>query len=200
VDTFTFSPRRNPDFAWTFLSRFLFVSAYAFLTAYQAYYLLDKLGSSEADVPEQIFLSTLITAAGVMGASLLGGKLSDRTGRRKPFVFTASLLYGVAMIVIAIATDLTGFLMGAALSGLGFGVYIAVDLALVTDVLPDEEGAAAKDLGVFNIANALPYSVAPAIAPAVLALGNGSYTVLYAVAGCCAILGALAILPVRSVR
>jgi MFS family permease len=200
VDTFTFSPRQNPDFAWTFLSRFLFVSAYAFLTAYQAYYLLDKLGSAEADVPEQIFLSTLITAAAVICASLLGGRLSDRTGRRKPFVVSASLLYGVAMIVIALADDFAGFLVGAALSGLGFGVYIAVDLALVTDVLPDEEGAAAKDLGVFNIANALPYSVAPAIAPAVLALGNGSYTVLYVVAGCCAILGAMAILPVRGVR
>ena len=200
ADTFTFSPRKNPDFAWAFLSRFLFVMAYAFLTAYQAYYLIDKLGSAEADVPQQIFLSTLITSTAVIGASLLGGRVSDRVGRRKPFVVTASVLYGVAMFVIALATDLTGFLVGAALSGLGFGVYIAVDLALVTDVLPDKDGAAAKDLGVFNIANALPYSVAPAIAPAVLAVGNGSYTVLYAVAGACAVLGALAILPVRGTR
>ena len=53
---------------------------------------------------------------------------------------------------------------------------------------------------MFNIANALPYSVAPAIAPAVLAVGDGSYSVLYAVAGACAILGAAAILPVKGVR
>jgi hypothetical protein len=58
----------------------------------------------------------------------------------------------------------------------------------------------AKDLGVFNIAGALPFSLAPAIAPAILVIGGGSYGVLYAVAGLCAIIGAFAILPVRRVR
>ena len=76
---------------------------------------------------------------------------------------------------------------------------MAVDLALVADVLPDDSSTA-KDLGVFNMAGALPFSVAPAIAPFVLTLGGGSYGVLYGVAGCCALLGALAILPVRRVR
>ena len=86
-----------------------------------------------------------------------------------------------------------------AIGGLGFGVYMAVDLALVADVLPDSDNAA-KDLGVFNIAGALPFSIAPAIAPAILAIGGGSYGVLYAVAGVCAIIGAVAILPVKRVR
>ena len=103
------------------------------------------------------------------------------------------------MFVIAIASDFNGFLVGMAISGLGFGMYMAVDLALVADVLPDKDSAA-KDLGVFNIAGALPFSIAPAIAPAILAIGSGSYGVLYAVAGACAIIGAVAILPVKGVR
>jgi MFS family permease len=86
-----------------------------------------------------------------------------------------------------------------AIAGLGFGIYMAVDLALVADVLPDK-ASTAKDLGVLNIAGALPFSVAPAIAPAILAIGSGSYGVLYAVAGVCAIVGAFAILPVKAVR
>jgi MFS family permease len=86
-----------------------------------------------------------------------------------------------------------------AIGGLGFGMYMAVDLALVADVLPDR-ASTAKDLGVLNIAGALPFSVAPAIAPAILAIGGGSYGVLYAVAGVCAIIGAFAILPVKAVR
>jgi hypothetical protein len=53
---------------------------------------------------------------------------------------------------------------------------------------------------VINIAGALPFSVAPGIAPAILEFGNGSYGVLYAVAGVWAILGAVAILPVKGVR
>jgi MFS family permease len=101
--------------------------------------------------------------------------------------------------VVALATNLSGFLVGMALGGLGFGIYVAVDLALVADVLPDMDNAA-KDLGVLNMAGALPFSIAPAIAPAILAIGSGSFGVLYAVAGVCAIIGAVAILPVKRVR
>ena len=195
--TFYVDPRKSPDFAWAFVSRFLFVLAYAFLATYQAYYLLNKLGSAEADVPQQIFLGTLVQSVLVVLASLVGGRLSDRTGRRKVFVLVASIVYGFALFVLAAATDVNGFLVGMAVSGLGFGVYVAVDLALVTQVLPDED-TVAKDLGVFNIAGALPFTIAPAIAPAVLAVGGGSYGVLYTVAGFCAVLGAFAILPVQA--
>src|ERR1700753_3655897 len=94
------------------------------------------------------------------------------------------------------AGRVSGFLIGMAISGLGFGVYAAVDLALVVDVLPDKQHVA-KDLGVFNMAGALPFALAPALAPAVLAIGGGSSGVLYMVAGLCAIIGAAAILPVR---
>ena len=135
----------------------------------------------------------------MVAGSLIGGAFSDRTGRRKVFVFAASIGYGLAMFVIAVATDFNGFLVGMAIGGLGFGVYLAVDLALVADVLPDQDRAA-KDLGVLNIAGALPSSIAPAIAPAILAVGGGNYGLLYAVAGVCAVLGAVAILPIRGVR
>ena len=191
-------PRQNPDFAWAFASRFLFVMAYAFLITYQAYYLLDKIGSAEADVPRQIFLGTLVQSTFVVAASLVGGKLSDWTGRRKIFVLTAATVYGLAMFVLAVASDINGYLVGMAIGGLGFGMYVAVDLALVADVLPGQDTA--KDLGVLNIAGALPFSVAPAIAPAILAIGDGSYGLLYAVGGVSAILGAVAILPVKRVR
>jgi MFS family permease len=174
--TFYVNPRKNHDFSWAFASRFMFVMAYAFLVTYQAYYLLAKIGTAKAGVPQQIFLGTLVQAAVIVAASLLGGKLSDRTGRRKIFVLTASVVYGLALFVIAVASNFSGFLVGMAISGLGFGVYAAVDLALVVDVLPDKRSAA-KDLGVFNIAGALPFSIAPAIAPAILVIG-GSYGVL----------------------
>jgi MFS family permease len=197
--TFYVDPRRNPDFGWAFTSRFLFVLAYAFLVTYEAYYLLDKIGSAEADVPQQIFLGTLVQSAVVVVASLVGGRLSDRTGRRKAFVFAASAVYGLSLFVIAVVSTFDGFLIGLAISGLGFGLYMAVDLALVVDVLPDEHSAA-KDLGVLNMAAALPSTLAPAVAPAILLAGGGSYGVLYAAAGVCALLGAAAILPVRRVR
>ena len=197
--TFYVNPRRSPDFAWAFVSRFMIVMAYAFLATYQAYYLLDKIGTAEADVPRQVFLGTVSQSVMIVAASLVGGRLSDRTGRRKVFVLAASVVYGLAMFVIAVASGFNGFLVGMAIAGLGFGLYMAVDLALVADVLPDKENVA-KDLGVFNMAGALPFVIAPAIAPVVLAISGGSYGVLYAVAGVFAVVGAAAILPVTGVR
>lgn len=197
--TFYLDPRRCPDFAWAFASRFLFVMAYAFLATYQAYYLLHRIGTAQDRLPDQVFIATLVQSAVVVIASLAGGTLSDRTGRRKAFVLIASAVYGVAMFVIAGASSFNGFLVGMAIGGLGFGAYVAVDLALAADVLPDK-ASAAKDLGVFNIAGALPFSLAPAIAPAILAIAGGSYSVLYAVAGISALLSAAAVLPIRGVR
>jgi MFS family permease len=196
---FYVNPRTNPDFAWAFASRFMFVLAYAFLTTYQAYYLLEQIGSGEEEVPRQIFLATLVMSVVIVAASLLGGGFSDRTGRRKVFVCTASFVFALAMFTVALAHTFNGFLIGMAIGGLGFGLYMAVDLALVADVLPDQANAA-KDLGVMNIAGALPSSIAPAIAPVILALGSGSYGLLYAAAGVCAVIGACAILPVKRVR
>jgi hypothetical protein len=45
-----------------------------------------------------------------------------------------------------------------------------------------------------------PSSIAPAIAPVIPAISSGGYGVLYAVAGVCAIVGAVVILPVKRVR
>jgi MFS family permease len=199
IAAFLLNPRRHPDFAWAFAGRFLFICAYAFLTTYQAFYLLEQVGSSEGDVPGHVFLATLIQSCVLVVASLLGGRLSDRTGKRKPFVVAAALTYGAALFVVAWSDTLAGFLVGMAISGLGFGTYMAVDLALVTDVLPDPESSA-RDMGLFNIANALPYALAPAVAPAILAASGDSYGVLYAVAGACAVLAAAAVVPIRSVR
>ena len=132
-------------------------------------------------MPRQVYLGTLVQAGGIIVASLIGGRLSDRAGRRKPFVVAAAIIYAAAMFVIAAAHSFDGFLVGMAIGGLGFGLYLAVDLALVADVVSHTENG--KDLGVFNIANALPFSLAPAVAPLILAAADGNYGVLYAVAG-----------------
>ena len=199
VGSFYVNPRTSPDFAWAFTSRFMIVMAYAFLVTYQAYYLLEQVGSSQGAVPRQIYLGTLAQSAALIAASLVTGRLSDRTGRRKVFVVVGAVIYAAALLVIATADDPSGYLVGMAIGGLGFGTYMAVDLALVADVLP-KTGSTAKDLGVINIAGAVPFALAPAIAPAVLSATGNSYTGLYTFAGACAVVGAGAILPIKGVR
>lgn len=197
--TFYTSPRKAPDFAWAWISRFLFVMGQSFLLTYQAFYLLNKIGISEVQLPDSIFIATAVSSSCWVLFSLIGGKLSDKTGRRKVFVLASALVYGAGLLVVAFSSEMTVFLIAMAITGAGIGIYFAVDLALVTDVLPNRDNAA-KDLGVFNIASALPQSIAPAIAPAILAVAGGDYSVLFVVAGACTIVGALAVLKVKGVR
>jgi MFS family permease len=200
VRSFWINPARYPDFAWAWASRWLFFAGWSFLTTYQAFYLLNKLHLDTGLVARTVFFGTLVQNVVVIAISIFGGRASDMLGRRKVFVLSAALVYGVALVVVALSNHVNGYLVGMAIGGLGFGVYLAVDLALVTDVLPNRTTDAAKGLGVFNIASAMPQSVAPAVAPAILFLGHGDYSVLFVVAGVVTAIGALAIVPVRGVR
>ena len=86
-----------------------------------------------------------------------------------------------------------------AVGGLGFGMYMAVDLALVVDVLPDPDQAA-KDLGVLNIAGALPFSLAPGNRPRDPRPRRRQLPRALRGRRRCAVAGAAAIVPVKGVR
>ncbi|HEY2401152.1 MAG TPA: MFS transporter [Steroidobacteraceae bacterium] len=188
------------DFGWAWLSRVFFTTGSCFLQAYQPFFLLDALHMSPADVPHLMFRSTLVQAAMVVIWSLISGRLSDRTGLRKPFVMAGSTLQGLGLWVIAFSHSYSMLLLGVGLVGMGHGVYEGVDLALVTDVLPDRARHAAKDLGLLNIANTLPQVIAPLAAPVILAISRGDYLLLFAVAGAVAVLGSVFLLPLKNVR
>ena len=200
LGSFWIDPLRFPDFAWVWSSRFLLYAGVAVLLTYQEFYLIRQLHCPSAEVPHRIFLSTLVQSGMVAVFGVLGGGLSDAVGRRKGFVSGAALVYALALLLIALATSYRWFLVGMAITGIAQGTYLAVDLALVTDVLPERETHAARNLGIFNIASVLPQLLMPAVAPGILAASGGSYAALFAVAAILAALGAWAILPVRGVR
>ncbi|MFJ8980808.1 MFS transporter [Streptomyces sp. NPDC102282] len=146
----------------------------------------------------------LLLGIAIVVGSNVAGWLSDLLERRKMFIGVASLLFAAGMVVIAFSDSVTGFLVGVTVAGAGQGVYVGIDYALVASVLPDSEGEAAKGMGLFNIANALPQSVAPAVAPLFLAIGGAdgedNYTALYLAAAAFALLGAFAVRFVRGAR
>lgn len=199
--SFWVDPLRHRDFGWAWLSRFMIVLAWMTLLTYQAYLLIDRFHVTAGDVAVQVATSTTVMVAGILVGSSAGGWLSDRLNRRKPFVVAAAAIAAVGFPLVAVSANLGQFYTGVAVLGLGIGVHMSVDLALITEVLPDPEDSA-KDLGVFNIANALPQSVAPAVAPLILTIGTGgrNYTALYLAAAVFALLGAVAVQRVRGVR
>ncbi|MGV9711766.1 MFS transporter [Gordonia sp. NPDC003424] len=208
VRSYWISPRRHPDFGWTWLSRFLLFMGTAILVGYQVLFLVNQLHYTMATVAGVVAISTLVHYAFVFVFSPIAGKLSDRYGRRKTFVATGAGIYAVGMVAIALAHSLPLFLIGMAITGIGEGIYMAVDLALVTEVIPDR-GDTARAMGLFNVANTVPPALSPAIAPAFLAIpafgilttsADGNFVALYLASAVFAVLGALAIRKVKGAR
>ncbi|MDR2566074.1 MAG: MFS transporter [Bifidobacteriaceae bacterium] len=205
LKSFWVSPKQFPDFAWAWLGRFLIFFGFASYNNYQVYFLQDRFGYSAAQALSWQLRLMVVQAVMLTLAAAIGGQLSDRTGRRKIFVIIAAVLAGLGLAVFAIAESPLVLYYGAGLWGLGLGAYLAVDIALVTDVLPNARTEAAKNLGVFNIANALPQSLAPAVAPAFLAIGattamSANYTSLFLVAAVFALAGAATTMFIRGAK
>jgi MFS family permease len=191
---FWISPRVHPDFAWAWLTRLLMNLGYAVAIVYLLYFLRDELDRPHAE--SDVFLLTVINTVGVATAVLVAGVWSDRLGRRRVFVIAAGVVLGLGALVVALSPTWTTLLVASFFLGVGFGVYTSVDFALITQVLPDD-AARGKDLGVLNIASALPQVLAPAIAAPVVTLAG--YPTLFAVAGFLALLGGVLVRNIRSV-
>lgn len=199
LKTFWVNPVKHPDFAFAWISRFLVVLALFMFVTFRLLYLQQDLGLSKQDAAGALATGVLIYTLALVTAGQIAGWISDRLGRRKVFIWTSAIIFGIGTWMLSLADSTTGFYWAELVIGIGFGTYIAVDLALVIDVLPNPDDTA-KDLGVFNIAMAGPQTLAPAVSAALLTLGGGSYDLLLAVAAVIALLGALTILPVKKVR
>lgn len=196
ISGFWISPRKHPDFGWTLLSRVLVSVGNALGTSLLLYFLMFQLNDAHAE--DNLIVLTLIYMVFVIAASLVLGKLSDKLGRRKMFVFFASALQGVAALLLALFPDLTVAMVAAGLLGLGYGCFLSVDQALATQVLPDA-ASRGKDLGIMNIASAVPQAVAPMIGAAAVVV-SGSFMLVFLLGAAFSFAGAFAVARVRGVR
>ena len=133
---FWVSPRQHPDFAWAFVSRFLMVIGFYGAQTYGLYILRDYIGLSDAESNSFAATMGVVLLVGVLLSAIGSGWLSDKVGRRKPFIVWSSIVMSIALAVPLFVPTTTGVLAYAFLLGLGFGVYISIDLALMTEVLP----------------------------------------------------------------
>ncbi|WP_082587338.1 MFS transporter [Nocardioides sp. Soil774] len=210
--SFWVSPREHPDFAWAFVTRLLVNLGNWIALNYLYYFLTDGLGYGDDDATGRLGLLVLIYGVATVATTVVVGHWSDRIGRRKVFVIASGALIGTSSLVLGLWQDWPGALLAAVVLGAGFGVYQAVDFALITQVLPGA-GDRAKDLGVINIASALPQVLAPAIAGLILVLvrelggtvatrGESwslGYGVVYLVGFVLCVLGSVFVTRIRSV-
>lgn len=141
----------------------------------------------------------IIIMVTTMVASIAFGRFSDKIGRRKAFVFAASAIMIVAILIpLLVPTTAAMFLYGV-IVGVGYGAYIWVDLALMIDVLPSS-GDVGKDLGVLNVATNIPQTLVPILAAVLLGMFGHNYAVIFIYAIIGVILSSLCVFPIKSVR
>jgi len=205
VKSFWIDPRKYPDFGWVWITRFLVIFGYSAGTSFLLFYLQNAVGlgktASSAGPPALTgFVEVQVVAVGLLVvSSIVGGVLSDRLQRRKVFVMFSTALIALALLSLGFFVAWPFVLAAAGVLGFGFGSYLAVDIALVTQVLPFAHDRG-KDMGIFNIANALPQAFAPIAAAFFLDNFNHNYAAVFIFAAVVTLLGALLVQPIRSVR
>jgi MFS family permease len=188
------------DFRWAWLTRFLLVLGNAMAVVYLLYF-LRRIGFSalyRGHTAEQgLVLLLSLYAAAVAGTTIIAGRRSDRTGRRRHSVALAGGVIAAAALMIAARPEWTTLLISAPILGFGFGMYLSIDQALVTQVLPSA-AERARSLGVISVASSAGQAVAPAIAaPVVTYLGG--FTALYICVAAVVLLGSASVCRIRSV-
>jgi MFS family permease len=201
VTAFRFSARAHPDFAWAWGTRFLVQLGNAMATLYLLYFLRDKVGYETlfpgSDATDGLLVLILVYTAATVLTVVIGGWVSDRTGKRKPSVITSGLVMAIAALVLVVWPTWPGAIVAAIVLGLGFGVYLSVDQALITQVLPTDADRA-KDLGVINIANSAPQVLGPALSAPIVAY-LGGYSTLYLAVAAVTVAGSVLVTRIRSV-
>lgn len=202
LGSFWTTPFTHPDFGFAWWSRFLMILAGFMFTSFRLPFVVDRLGADEVGAADVVFRGVLVYTIALVGAGYVAGWISDRTGRRKLPVALASVLFAAGTYLLMHVETVGQFYLVEALLGLAYGIYFAVDMALVLQVLPHPEDSG-KDLGVFNMANAMPQSLAPGLGAALLLVGAGggpNYGLLLTAAAAAALAGAFVVLPIKKAK
>jgi MFS family permease len=189
------SPRAYPDFAWGWATHFLVNLGNDLGTLYLLYFL--SRGAHYHDPQTGLLILMALYAVALLAAGSVLGTLSDRSGKRKPFIIASAVVMALAATLLAVSPTWHFALVAAPLLGAGFGTYWSAAPALLTQVLPAAVDRG-KDVGLINMAYNAPLVVAPLAAGVVLGLMN-SYPALFALAGVVTIVAAWTVSRVRSV-
>lgn len=197
LSNFWVNPRKHPDFVLAFAARFAFVTGYFTILTYNLYIIMEYVKVAPQDAAATMGFLMVVNALCMLVAAAFIGKLVDRFGHIKLVVVGSGALAALSMLIPMIWPSVNGMTTFNIVNGVAFGMYMAIDMTLITKVLPNREDAG-KDLGLINIANAAPQIAAPFIASAIVSAWG--YEALFPICAAIALIGALAVVFVKSVR
>lgn len=201
--SFVLDVKRYPDFAWLMVSRLLFLIALVGIQRFALNFLQDSFNLS-ADAAKRdtgYLLIIIVTVAAVV--SLSAGYLSERYGRKR-FVAAACLIGAVGAGLMIFASTIPLVLIFGVILGLGFGIFLSVDWAFATDLIPKAE--AGRYMGVSNIATASSGILAGFLLGPIIDIvnkggtGAAGYRVMFGISAAFFLIAFLTLRPVREIK
>jgi MFS family permease len=152
------------------LSRWLFLAGTNMLLAFYIIFMDQTLGIRDGDQVLWINVTGGTMALLTMVSTIPSARISDRIGR-KPVIYAACAIGALGLAVIGLAPSIYIFVLGAVLIGIATGTFLAVDWALMTDIIP--KAASGRYMGISNIAVAAGGPLASVIGGAMLFFVGG---------------------------
>lgn len=191
-------PFRSRNFTLVWSGRLLLSTGYALVGAYLLYFIVEAFSSTDRTPEVSHSILTAVALAGVFAVTMTVAFFGRRIQSRKPIGLSGAVLLCGASAVVAASQDWTLVVGAFVIYGLGQGAYGSVEMGLMADVLPTEEDRG-KDMGLINLAVALPQAIAPLIA-VWLQDHDGGIRPLFGVAALCFGAAALLLAGLKAVK
>lgn len=150
----------NRDYVWLLLSRLFVLTALVSLQAFAVFFLENAHHMDPDQAQSSQFPIILTVAVAALLSAVPGGSISSRIGR-KPVLFVAIGLGVVGAVTIALGPAYWMVVAAAVPIGICSGVFLGVDWALMTDIIPKAESG--RYMGISNIAVASAGPIASTI-------------------------------------
>jgi len=190
---------KERSYVWLLASRFFFLMGGAVLVNLILTYLKQthNLGEDAANSTNLVMLVTIVIANVI--AIIPSARISDRIGR-KPVIYASCVIGFIGILLAALAPAVPLAIVGGALFGASAGTFLAVDWALMTDIIP--KASSGRYMGLSNVATTSSTVIAVATAGLLLDTVNINFGLglgpraAYLLGGAYYVIAALTLRPV----
>ena len=153
---------KERSFVWLLGSRLFVLMATVTLTDLIFFYMSRSLGLSDSEIGVWINVATAVIAVTTGLTTFPAARLSDRLGR-KTLVYFTCVLGSLGMLGVALAPNIILAVVFVVPVGIAAGAFLAVDWALMTDIVP--KATSGRYMGISNV-------VTGAAGPLAIAIGG----------------------------
>lgn len=192
------APFKSRNFATVWTARLLIATGYALVSTYLLYFVSDAVGWPGRSPERSHAVLTGVAFASVVIITMTMALFGARITRRQPIAFIGAVALSIGALALAITPSWTVVILAFALYGVGQGAYGSVEMGLMADALPTQDNRG-RDMGLNNLAVALPQAMAP-IAALILERVGFDIRGLYVAAAACFAAAAVVMTLFRSAR